>query len=290
MRVIWDIFSGDVRNLFRNVIAAIVVMGLALVPPMYAWFTTLGFWDPYDNTGNIKVAVASEDAGYISGLIPTPINAGEQIIGKLRANDQFAWQFVSAEAAVEGVRSGEYYAALVIPKEFSRDLMTVFSDDITEPKIIYYDNEKENAIAQRVTATGASTLQETIDETFTETVASVALGTTSSLTSFMSGDGILTYAQTLGVAPWRGGGRSGRGSRPGPGLRRSHGVHDLARERDGEHSEGGGEGARRYRSFGERGTRGPDERPRRAFRREHRSREGACSGRCQLRRRDPRRR
>ena len=120
-------------------------MGLALVPPMYAWFTTLGFWDPYDNTGNIKVAVASEDAGYTSDLIPTPINAGEQIIGKLRANDQFAWQFVSAEAAVEGVRSGEYYAALVIPKEFSRDLMTVFSDDITEPKIIYYDNEKENA-------------------------------------------------------------------------------------------------------------------------------------------------
>ena len=108
MRVIWGIFSGDVRNLFRNVIAAIVVMGLALVPPMYAWFTTLGFWDPYDNTGNIKVAVASEDAGYTSDLIPTPINAGEQIIGKLRANDQFAWQFVSAEAAVEGVRSGEY--------------------------------------------------------------------------------------------------------------------------------------------------------------------------------------
>ena len=144
------------------------------------------------------MAVASEDAGYTSDLIPTPINAGEQIIGKLRANDQFAWQFVSADEAVHGVRSGEYYAALVIPKEFSRDLMTVFTDDITEPRIIYYDNEKENAIAQRVTATGASTLQETIDETFTETVASVALGTTSSLTSFMSGDGILTYAQTLG--------------------------------------------------------------------------------------------
>lgn len=290
MRVIWDIFSGDVRNLFRNVIAAIVVMGLALVPPMYAWFTTLGFWDPYDNTGNIKVAVASEDAGYTSDLIPTPVNAGEQIIGKLRANDQFAWQFVSVEAAVEGVRPGEYYAALVIPKEFSRDLMTVFSDDITEPKIIYYDNEKENAIAQRVTATGASTLQETIDETFTETVASVALGTTSSLTSFMSGDGILTYAQTLGVAPWRGGGRSGRGSRPGPGLCRPHGIHDLACERDSEHSEGGGEGARRYRPSGERGTRGPDERPGRAFRREHRSREGTHRCRCQLRRRGPRRR
>ncbi len=198
MRMIWEIFSGDVRNLFKNVIAAIVVMGLALVPPMYAWFTTLGFWNPYDNTGNIEVAVASQDEGYASDLLPSRINAGDQIIAKLRANDKFDWQFVSADEAVAGVRSGEYYAALVIPKEFSADLMTVFSDDIAEPKIVYYDNEKENAIAQRVTSTGANTLQETIDETFTETVASVALDTTSSLTSFMSGEGILAYGQSLG--------------------------------------------------------------------------------------------
>lgn len=197
MRMIWEIFSGDVRNLFKNAIAAIVVMGLALVPPMYAWFTTLGFWNPYDNTGNIEVAVASQDDGYASDLLPSRINAGDQIIAKLRANDKFDWQFVSADEAVAGVRSGEYYAALVIPKEFSADLMTAFSDDIAEPKIVYYDNEKENAIAQRVTSTGANTLQETIDETFTETVASVALDTTSSLTSFMSGEGILAYAQNL---------------------------------------------------------------------------------------------
>ncbi|MEC4271990.1 YhgE/Pip domain-containing protein [Adlercreutzia sp. R25] len=199
MSMMGEIFLGDVRNLFKNVIAAIVVVGLMLVPPLYAWFTTLGFWDPYDNTGNIKVAVASADEGYASDLIPTRINAGDQVVSALRANDQFDWQFVSEDDAVEGVRSGEYYAALVIPKSFSADLMTVFSDHVTEATIVYYDNEKENAIAQRVTSTGASTLQETIDETFAETVANVALGTTSSLTSFMSGEGILTYAQTLGT-------------------------------------------------------------------------------------------
>lgn len=198
MRMVWEIFAGDVRNLFRNVIAAVVVMGLALVPPLYAWFTTLGFWDPYDNTGNIKVAVASVDEGYSSDLIPTPVNAGESVISALRANDRFDWQFVSEQEAIEGVRSGAYYAALVIPKDFTANLMTVFSDHITEAKIVYYDNEKENAIAQRVTSTGASTLQETIDETFADTVAKVALGTTSSLTSFMSGEGVLSYAQTLG--------------------------------------------------------------------------------------------
>ena len=150
MRVIWDIFSGDVRNLFRNVIAAIVVMGLALVPPMYAWFTTLGFWDPYSNTGNIKVAVASEDAGYTSDLIPTPVNAGEQIIGKLRANDQFAWQFVSAEASLrktaETLRTAESQLA-----QARDDLQHALdTGDIDEVRRIIGDNPA--AIAQFLAA------------------------------------------------------------------------------------------------------------------------------------------
>lgn len=197
MKMIWHIFAGDMRRLLSNVIAGIVVVGLVLVPPLYAWFTTLGFWDPYENTGNLKVAVASMDEGYASDLIPTRINAGEQVVSALRANDQFDWQFVDEQEALDGVRSGQYYAAMIIPKSFSADLMTVFSDKTTEAKIVYYDNEKENAIAQRVTSTGATTLQETIDETFAETVANVALGTTSSLTSFMSGEGILAYARSL---------------------------------------------------------------------------------------------
>ena len=197
MKAIWLIFSGDMRNLLRNAVAAVVVMGLVLVPPLYAWFTTLGFWDPYSNTGNIKVAVASNDEGYQSDLIPTRINAGEQVVSSLRANDRFDCQFVTEQQATDGVDSGEYYAAMIIPKSFTADLMTVFSDHITDSTIIYYSNEKENAIAQRVTSTGASTLQETIDQTFTETVADVALSATSDLTNFMSGEGVLDYARTL---------------------------------------------------------------------------------------------
>ena len=63
MKMIGAIFAGDVRNLFRNVIAAIVVAGLVLVPPLYAWFTTLGFWDPYANTGNIRQSNYQHPAG-----------------------------------------------------------------------------------------------------------------------------------------------------------------------------------------------------------------------------------
>lgn len=197
MRNFLLIARDDLRSLVRNVICAIVALGLVLVPPMYAWMTTLGFWDPYANTGGITVAVADEDVGYTSDLVPTKIDAGEQIVSQLRANDQFHWVFVSKDEAVQGVESGAYYAALVIPESFTSDLMSVFSDHTTKAHIEYYSNEKENAIAPHVTAQGATELQTQIDEAFSTTVANIALGVSDDMTEYLSGAGIQDYAQQL---------------------------------------------------------------------------------------------
>ena len=197
MRNIARLFLLDLHHLMDNAIAAIVVVGLVLVPPLYAWFTTAGFWDPYDNTGNIKVAVANEDAGYQSDLIPVKVNAGESVVSALRANDQFNWVFVSEDEAVEGLKAGSYYAAIVIPASFSEDLLTVFTDHVEHADIVYYVNQKENAIAPRVTGAGASALEQQIDETFSKTVGDVALGTTSDLIGFVNGDGIAAYGSAV---------------------------------------------------------------------------------------------
>lgn len=196
-RNVLALFLADARHIMSNVIAAIVTVGLVIIPATYAWFTTLGFWDPYANTGELSVAVANNDEGYRSDLLPMTINAGNEVVSALRANDQFHWEFLNEDEALEGVRSGRCYAALVIPKDFSADLMTVFSPDVKRPQIDYYSNEKENAIAPRVTATGASTLQEQIDEAFTRTVADIALDSTSNLTDFMNGEGIANYGTAL---------------------------------------------------------------------------------------------
>ncbi len=197
MHNVLAIFKRDMLALKTNVIAAIVAIGLVLVPPMYAWLTTLGFWDPYSNTADIKVAVANNDVGYSSSLIPTQINAGDQIISALHDNDSFDWVFLDESEAVNGAYSGQYYAAIVIPENFTADLMTVFSDKATKAEIKYYSNEKENAIAPRVTEAGATALQNEIDQTFTKTVANIALSTTSSLADFLNGDSITNYATLL---------------------------------------------------------------------------------------------
>lgn len=197
MRNIVAILKRDLSRIRGSVVALIVAVGLVIVPTLYAWFNIAGSWDPYGNTGNLKVAVANSDNGYMSDLIPVRVNIGDTVVSALRENDQLDWRFVSESDAVEGVRSGEYYAAVVIPENFSSRMMTVFSSDAEHAEIVYYENQKANAIAPRVTDKAASTVRQQIDETFAKTISDVGLATTSSLLEFMDGDQIAAYAGNL---------------------------------------------------------------------------------------------
>lgn len=197
MRNIIAILRRDLSRIRGSVVALIVAVGLVIVPTLYAWFNIAGSWDPYGNTGNLKVAVANSDNGYMSDLIPVRVNIGDTVVSALRENDQLDWRFVSESDAVEGVRSGEYYAAVVIPENFSSRMMTVFSSDAEHAEIVYYENQKANAIAPRVTDKAASTVRQQIDETFAKTISDVGLATTSSLLEFMDGDQIAAYAGNL---------------------------------------------------------------------------------------------
>ena len=196
-RDVLRIFAGDVRYGVKNVIGIIVLIGLVLVPPMYAWFNIAGSWDPYGHTEGLKVAVANEDAGYESDLMPVDINMGDAVVSSLRADDSFDWVFVSEDEAVEGIRSGRYYAAIVIPEGFSADMMTLFSPDVTHSEITYYTNEKENPIAPRITEKGAASVQDSVRVKFTETVDKAALSLASDLVSYLDGDQVSAYAARM---------------------------------------------------------------------------------------------
>ena len=171
MRNIWTIFTRDIRKIRTNVIALIVVLGVTVVPCLYAWYNIAASWDPYGNTGNLKVAVASVDEGYIGNLIPLQLNLGDQVLSALRENTQLNWVFTTKSKAMKGVKSGEYYAAIVIPEDFSTNLISVFSSDIKKPEITYYSNAKENAIAPKVTDKGATAVQTQVNEVFIETIS-----------------------------------------------------------------------------------------------------------------------
>ena len=159
MRTILAIFARDVRRIVKSPVALVVTCGVALIPSLYAWCNILANWDPYANTGNIQVAVANEDLGTDSTLVGH-LDAGAQTVRKLRTNHQLGWRFVSKSDALNGVKSGEYYAAIVLPGDFSATLIGSVTGTTKRPHITYYVNEKENAIAPKITDTGATEIDE----------------------------------------------------------------------------------------------------------------------------------
>lgn len=175
MKKVWQLFVGDLKRLRGNVVTVIIVIGLVALPSIFSWYNMIAAWDVFGNTGNLKIAVASVDEGYESDLVPVNINIGEQVVSTLRANNQIKWVFTDKEDAIDGARSGKYYAAVVIPESFSRDMMTFYSDDVQHAKIIYYSNEKKNAISPKVTDQGADAISVQVNQVFAETLSDTAL-------------------------------------------------------------------------------------------------------------------
>lgn len=167
MKQIFEIFKSDIKEIFRKVNTWIIIVGLIFLPSMYAWPNILSSWDPYSHTNNIKVAVISEDEG--ATVEGKNVNLGESLITNLKGNKNLDWQFVSSkQQAEDGVKIGDYYASIVIPKSFSSDITSITRGELKKATIEYTVNEKINAISPKITNSGASALANTIGKNFVE--------------------------------------------------------------------------------------------------------------------------
>lgn len=188
MKNIWKIFTGDLKKLVKQPFALVIIIGLCVIPSLYAWFNIFANWDPYANTGGIPVAVVSLDKDYTrkDGSV---VNMGESVLESLHSNTSVKWVFLDTEEeAREGVEAGKYYAAIVITDKFTYSMYNVFSDDFENPSLIYYQNQKSNAIATKITDTVAGTLQNTINETFIKVAATTIFEEGNSVSDQMQGD------------------------------------------------------------------------------------------------------
>ena len=194
-----EIFRTDMKLGFQSVIGAVAIMLLVITPSLYAWFNIAGSWDPYSHTDGLKVAVANDDEGYKGELIPLTVNIGDSVVSQLRGNSSFDWQFVSHEEALAGIEAGDYYASIVIPEDFSRNMLTYLTDDADYPDVRYYTNEKENPIAPLITQKGAASIQENIRATFTERVDEVGLGLAADVMEYLAQPEVGNYATKMGA-------------------------------------------------------------------------------------------
>lgn len=176
MKNAFRIFKNDIKNIFKNYAALIVVIALGILPSLYAWFNIKASWDPYAESGisNIKIGVVNKDLG--ATLNNKEINLGDRVVKELKGNTQMGWQFVSEEESIKNVKEGKYYAMITIPENFSKSLTSVLTKDVQKGEIIYTVNEKINAIAPKITVKGANAIQEKVSKAVVETASDAILG------------------------------------------------------------------------------------------------------------------
>lgn len=165
MNQIFQIFFRDLKRILHNRMALIVMIGVLLLPSIYAWFNIAANQNPYANTKNVRVAVVNLDEPATKDGFAS-MHIGQSILENLKKNDQLGWTVTNEADALEGVKSGKYYAAIVIPKDFSKNLLSFVDHDIEYPKIHYYVNEKKNAIAPKITESGLDTVELSMNQEF----------------------------------------------------------------------------------------------------------------------------
>lgn len=160
----------DLRRFARVPQAILILIGIIIIPSLYAWLNIVAFWDPYSNTKDVNVAIVNLDRG-ASSSFTGKLNVGDQVVAQLKQNDQLGWQFMGEKEGLDAVKSGEVFATIVLQPDFSKDVLSLTTGSFVKPEIQYYVNEKANAITPKITDTGASTLETQINSTFVSTVS-----------------------------------------------------------------------------------------------------------------------
>lgn len=170
---VFKIFFRDLRTISRNIAALIIVIGLCILPSLYAWINIKACWNPYSNTGNLPVAIVNADEGAVFN--GKAVNVGNSVIEQLKKNKSIGWVFVDEWQGNYGLNEGKYYALIEIPRNFSSGLISLTTTTPQKPAIIYRVNGKLNAIAAKITNVAKDKLVNSIKSNFISTVNKEAL-------------------------------------------------------------------------------------------------------------------
>ncbi|WP_340013779.1 YhgE/Pip domain-containing protein [Paenibacillus sp. FSL K6-1318] len=173
MRHIWHVYKTDWLHILKVPTGIFLIVAIILLPGVYDWVNVKSVWDPYSNTQGIKIAVTTEDKG--ATVEGTNVNIGDELVSSLKQNEKLGWTFVDQAEANRGVQTGEYYASLLIPGDFSSKITGIVDGKLERPEVIYTVNEKVNAIAPKITGSGVSAITTQINENFTEAVSEAVL-------------------------------------------------------------------------------------------------------------------
>ena len=169
-----EIMKNDFKAAFSNPIVTIVLIAIIILPSLYALLNIQACWDPYGNTGNVEFAIANLDKG--ATFEDQKLNVGNELVKDLKKNDKFKWTFVTEKELRDGVYNGDYYAGIIIPKNLSKNIVSIATDNPKQAQLEYLVNVKSNPVATKLTDTGANTVYTTLNAKIIQIINLAAYG------------------------------------------------------------------------------------------------------------------
>ena len=169
-----EIIKNDFKSAFSNPIVLLVLIGLIIVPSLYALINIQACWDPYEKTDDLDFAIANLDNG--TTFEGHQLNIGNELVKELKNNTKFDWTFVTEKELRDGVYNGEYYAGIIIPKNLSENVVSIMGDDPKQAELEYVVNIKANPVAAKLTDSAANSVYTSLNSKIVEIINLAAYG------------------------------------------------------------------------------------------------------------------
>ena len=200
MKTVKKIFLDDMKQLVSSFFIIVIILGITVIPALYAWLNIYSNWDPYGNTAGLKIAFFSSDEG--ATVDGTTENVGDELRKEIEGNDAIHWIFTDTEEqALSGVRSGKYYAAIVIEQDFSYRILNFFKAGVDKPAILFYQNQKKNPVATKISDAVVEKIHKSLNKKLTGVIVGQVFDTANSVEVSIESaggiEGIVTDMQDL---------------------------------------------------------------------------------------------
>lgn len=159
--------ASELRRLTAGRLPKLAVLALAVIPTLYAGLYLYANEDPYARLGEVPAAVVVQDRGAtltnsVQGT-SQDVTYGEQVAGRLERDGGFGWVRTGRADALDGVRSGRYYSAVVIGPSFSADLVSTGSFQPRQATLTLVTNDANNYLASTIAERIADEVRDAID-------------------------------------------------------------------------------------------------------------------------------
>lgn len=155
--------SGNSLSIIR---VMILVIGVSLVPLVYAALLTWSNVDPINRLHQVPAAVVNLDKGNTD----PDLDLGDELTDELldsTSNNNLDWTEMSESRANQALEDGEVYAVLTIPENFSTNVASVGNDDpstAVKAQLSITTNDAKNMISGNLAQSILTKVTDTLNE------------------------------------------------------------------------------------------------------------------------------